>query len=88
MPICCLNLAKNAASTAGFVDFLPDACLINRYEVGAKLSLHQDKNERDFAAPIVSVSLGVPAIFILVERIEVERIEVERIEETDQSKWR
>jgi alkylated DNA repair protein (DNA oxidative demethylase) len=64
MPPCFLTLAKNAAAEAGFPDFLPDACLINRYEVGTKLSLHQDKDEQDFGAPIVSVSLGVPAIFL------------------------
>lgn len=46
-----------------YPDFCPDACLINRYEPGARLSLHQDKNERDFANPIVSVSLGLPATF-------------------------
>ena len=64
MPPCFLKLAQNAAAEAGFPDFLPDACLINRYEVGTKLSLHQDKDERDFGAPIVSVSLGVPAVFL------------------------
>jgi DNA oxidative demethylase len=64
MPACFLKLAKSSAAEAGFPDFMPDACLINRYEVGTKLSLHQDKDERDFAAPIVSVSLGVPAIFL------------------------
>lgn len=64
MPTAFLKLATSAAATAGFPNFLPDACLINRYEPGAKLSLHQDKNERDFNAPIVSVSLGIPAIFL------------------------
>lgn len=64
MPASFLKLAKDAATEAGFPGFLPDACLINRYEVGARLSLHQDRNERDFGAPIVSVSLGVPAIFL------------------------
>jgi alkylated DNA repair protein (DNA oxidative demethylase) len=64
MPACFLKLAKSAAAEAGFAGFVPDACLINRYEVGTKLSLHQDKDERDFGAPIVSVSLGVPAIFL------------------------
>ena len=49
---------------AGFDGFEPDACLINRYEPGARLSLHQDRNERDFDAPIVSVSLGLPAVFL------------------------
>jgi alkylated DNA repair protein (DNA oxidative demethylase) len=64
MPGCFLKLAKDAAAEASFRDFVPDACLINRYEVGAKLSLHQDKDERDFNAPIVSVSLGIPAAFL------------------------
>jgi len=64
MPADFLRLAQNAAAQAGFPDFLPDACLVNRYEAGAKLSLHQDRDERDFAAPIVSVSLGAPAVFL------------------------
>ncbi|MBO0753613.1 MAG: alpha-ketoglutarate-dependent dioxygenase AlkB, partial [Bradyrhizobiaceae bacterium] len=58
------ELAGSAAAAAGFGDFLPDACLINRYAPGAKLSLHQDKNEADYSAPIVSVSLGLPAKFL------------------------
>lgn len=62
-PDCFLALAIMAATRAGYPDFRPDACLINRYEPGARLSLHQDKNERDFANPIVSVSLGLPATF-------------------------
>ena len=56
-------LASRAAAAAGFGDFAPDACLINRYVPGARLSLHQDRNERDFAQPIVSVSLGLSAVF-------------------------
>jgi alkylated DNA repair protein (DNA oxidative demethylase) len=63
MPASFLDLAVAAATEAGYPDFMPDACLINRYEPGARLSLHQDKNERDFANPIVSVSLGLPATF-------------------------
>lgn len=63
MPPIFLRLAAAAAAACGYPDFVPDACLINRYEPGAKLSLHQDKNERDFKHPIVSVSLGLPAIF-------------------------
>jgi alkylated DNA repair protein (DNA oxidative demethylase) len=58
------ELASGAASTAGFARFEPDACLINRYEPGARLSLHRDEDERDYGAPIVSVSLGLPAIFL------------------------
>jgi alkylated DNA repair protein (DNA oxidative demethylase) len=64
MPDSFLRLAQGAAAQAGFGGFVPDACLINRYEPGARLSLHQDKNERDFGAPIVSVSLGIPAVFV------------------------
>jgi alkylated DNA repair protein (DNA oxidative demethylase) len=64
MPSAFAQLACEAASQAGFEKFSPDACLINRYEPGAKLSLHQDRDERDFAEPIVSVSLGLPAVFL------------------------
>jgi len=64
MPEPFLNLATRAAEAAGFDKFNPDACLINRYEPGARLSLHQDKNECDFDHPIVSVSLGIPAVFL------------------------
>lgn len=63
MPDAFRELATGAAEHAGFGGFDPDACLINRYAPGAKLSLHQDKDERDFDAPIVSVSLGLPAVF-------------------------
>ena len=49
---------------AGFAGFEPDACLVNRYEPGTRLSLHRDENERDLTAPIVSVSLGLPAVFL------------------------
>ena len=63
MPAAFVALARDAAAAAGFADFRPDACLVNRYEPGARLTLHQDRNERDFTAPIVSVSLGIPAVF-------------------------
>jgi alkylated DNA repair protein (DNA oxidative demethylase) len=58
------ELAGRAAAEAGFPGYCPDSCLINRYEAGAQLSLHQDRNERDYAEPIVSVSLGLPAVFL------------------------
>lgn len=64
MPGIFASLAERAAGAAGFERFVPDACLVNRYEPGAKLSLHQDRNEQDFGAPIVSVSLGLPACFV------------------------
>ena len=63
MPAVFLTLAHDAAREAGFAGFVPDACLINRYEPGARLSLHQDKDERDYSQPVVSVSLGLPATF-------------------------
>jgi alkylated DNA repair protein (DNA oxidative demethylase) len=64
MPEVFSSLAREAADAAGFPNFRPDACLINQYAPGARLSLHQDRNERDFGAPIVSVSLGLPATFL------------------------
>lgn len=64
MPACFQRLARAAAQAAGFAGFEPDACLVNRYAPGARLSLHQDKNERNFDAPIVSVSLGMRAMFL------------------------
>ena len=64
MPASFCKLAGQAAAQGGFDGFTPDACLINRYEPGARMSLHQDKDEHDFGAPIVSVSLGLPAIFL------------------------
>lgn len=64
MPAVLRELAINAASAAGFDGFAPDACLINRYVPGARMSLHQDKNERDYSAPVVSLSLGLPAVFL------------------------
>ena len=64
MPAVFQGLAERAAAAAGFDGFAPDSCLINRYEPATRLSLHQDRNERDFAAPIVSVSLGLPAVFL------------------------
>ena len=64
MPAVFLDLSERAAAAAGYPGFVPDACLINRYEPGSRLSLHQDRNEEDFGAPIVSVSLGLPATFL------------------------
>lgn len=64
MPEAFMELAVDAAAEAGFDGFAPDACLVNRYEPGTRLSLHQDRNERDYGQPIVSVSLGIPAMFL------------------------
>jgi len=72
MPQVFMRLAKEAAKAAGFDDFEPDACLINRYMPGARLSLHQDKNERDYTAPIVSVSLGMPATFLFGKHVRTD----------------
>jgi alkylated DNA repair protein (DNA oxidative demethylase) len=64
MPAEFLAVAQRAAMEGGFLDFAPDACLVNRYGPGSRLTLHQDKNERDFSSPIVSVSLGLGARFL------------------------
>jgi len=64
MPEVFHELAQAAAKQVGFSDFIPDSCLINRYVPGAKMSLHQDKDEHSYAAPIVSLSLGLPAMFL------------------------
>lgn len=65
MPPILRALATAAADEAGFADFEPDTCLINRYSVGAGMGLHQDADERDFGQPIVSVSLGLPTVFLV-----------------------
>ncbi|MBV8742446.1 MAG: alpha-ketoglutarate-dependent dioxygenase AlkB, partial [Sinobacteraceae bacterium] len=64
LPPLFLRVAQQAAAQAGFARFAPDACLINSYEPGARLSLHQDKDELDLSVPIVSVSLGIAAVFL------------------------
>lgn len=64
MPDVLQTIAQECAQAAGYNNFKPDACLINRYTPGAKMSLHQDRDEKDFTAPIVSISLGVPATFL------------------------
>jgi alkylated DNA repair protein (DNA oxidative demethylase) len=64
MPEIFAELAAEAAAAAGFDRFRPDACLVNRYAPGSRLSLHQDRDERDYRQPIVSISLGLPAVFL------------------------
>lgn len=64
IPAALLQFAGQAAAEAGFADFTPDACLINHYAPGTRMSLHQDRDERDFTQPIVSVSLGLPIVFL------------------------
>jgi alkylated DNA repair protein (DNA oxidative demethylase) len=73
MPSAFFELAPRAAATAGFAGFVPISCLINRYAPKAKMSLHQDKDEGDFSAPIVSVSLGLPAVFLFGGRKRSDR---------------
>jgi alkylated DNA repair protein (DNA oxidative demethylase) len=80
-------LAARAAALAGFEAFTPDACLVNRYEPGARLTLHQDKDERDFAQPIVSVSLGVPATFLFGGLRRKERVARVALEHGDVVVW-
>jgi alkylated DNA repair protein (DNA oxidative demethylase) len=65
MPLVFRRLAVETAAEAGFADFAPDACLINRYAVGAGMGLHQDRDEVDLGQPVVSVSLGLPAVFLI-----------------------
>ena len=81
------RLATRAAAAAGFAGFEPDACLINRYEPGARLAMHQDRNERDFGAPIVSVSLGLPAVFLFGGSRRHDRPRRVRLESGDVVVW-
>jgi alkylated DNA repair protein (DNA oxidative demethylase) len=81
------ELAGQAAAQAGFAGFWPDACLINRYEPGARMSLHQDRDERDLAAPIVSVSLGLPAIFLFGGARRGDRPQRYRLQHGDVAVW-
>jgi DNA oxidative demethylase len=87
MPTVLRRLAADAALDAGFKGFEPEACLINRYVPGAKLSLHQDKDELDFAAPIVSVSLGLPAIFLFGGPKRADKPNRYRLEHGDVVVW-
>jgi alkylated DNA repair protein (DNA oxidative demethylase) len=87
MPAVFAELAQSAAAEAGFPAFAPDACLINRYQPGARMSLHQDKDEQDFAAPIVSMSLGLPAIFLFGGLKRSDRPRRFRLEHGDVVVW-
>lgn len=86
MPAVFRDLACRAAAAAQF-EFEPDCCLVNRYEPGTKLSLHQDKDEQDFGAPIVSVSLGLPAVFLWGGTKRSERARRIRLESGDVVVW-
>ena len=81
------GLATRAAAAAGFAGFVADACLINRYEPGTRLTLHQDRNERDFAAPIVSVSLGLPVTVLFGGLKRAERPRRIALESGDVAVW-
>ena len=87
LPPIFLDVATSAARAAGFPGFEPDACLVNRYEPGTRLSLHQDRNERDFSAPIVSVSLGLPAVFLFGGPRRQDRPRRVRLENGDVVVW-
>lgn len=87
MPQVFRTLAETAASEGGFAGFSPDACLINRYVPGARMSLHQDRNENDFGAPIVSVSLGLPATFLFGGPKRADKPQRYRLEHGDVVVW-
>jgi len=87
MPPAFLDLAVRAAADAGFAGYDPDACLINRYVAGAKLSLHQDRDEKDAWAPIVSVSLGLPAVFLWGGKRRSDPLRRLRLESGDVVVW-
>lgn len=87
MPALFLKIAAGAAAEAGFPDYAPDACLINRYVAGCKLGLHQDRDEKDSWAPIVSVSLGVPATFLWGGKRRSDRVRRLHLENGDVAVW-
>lgn len=87
IPAVLSSLAARAAAAVGFTGFVPDACLINRYQPGARLTLHQDRDERDFGAPIVSVSLGLPAVFLFGGMQRRDRPRRIRMENGDIAVW-
>jgi len=82
-----LDIAARAAAEAGFEQYDPDACLINRYVAGAKLSLHQDRDEKDARAPIVSVSLGLSAVFLWGGKRRSDPVRRLRLESGDVAVW-
>ena len=87
MPALLSALATKAAAAAGYAGFQADACLINRYQPGARMSLHQDRDEHDFGAPIVSVSLGLPAIFLFGGLARSDKPRRYRLEHGDIAVW-
>ena len=87
MPALFVDLARRAAAAGGFAEYHPDACLINRYAAGAKLGLHQDRDENDRWAPIVSVSLGLPAVFLWGGLRRSDPVRRLRVESGDVAVW-
>ncbi len=87
MPPSFIALAEQAAAEADFDGFAPDACLVNRYQPGARMSLHQDRDEGDFGAPIVSVSLGLPAVFLFGGLQRSDKTQRYRLEHGDIAVW-
>jgi DNA oxidative demethylase len=87
MPGIMAGLAARAAIAAGFAGFAPDACLINRYVPGSRMSLHQDRDEADFDQPIVSVSLGLPATFLFGGRSRCGEVRRLRLDHGDVIVW-
>jgi alkylated DNA repair protein (DNA oxidative demethylase) len=87
MPEVLRELATAAAAHAGYVDFAPDACLVNCYRPGARMSLHQDRDEQDFSQPIVSISLGLPATFLFGGASRSDRPQRLRLDDGDVVVW-
>jgi alkylated DNA repair protein (DNA oxidative demethylase) len=87
MPAAFRDLATRAAATAGFAGFTPNSCLVNRYAPKSRMSLHQDKDEGDFSAPIISVSLGQPAIFLFGGLKRIDRPRRIRLKNGDVVVW-
>ena len=87
MPPAFEDLARRTAAAGGFEAYDPDVCLINRYEPGTKLSLHKDKDEEDPVAPIVSVSLGLPAVFLWGGEHRGDKTRRIRVENGDVAVW-
>jgi alkylated DNA repair protein (DNA oxidative demethylase) len=87
MPALFSELSTHAAAAGGFPKFVSDSCLINRYEPGARLTLHQDRNELDFEQPIVSISLGLPATFLFGGSTRKERPKRYLLESGDVVVW-
>ena len=87
MPAAFRDIARRSAAEAGFAHYDPDACLINRYAAGAKLSLHQDRDEKDKWSPIVSISLGLPAVFLWGGKRRSDPVRRLRLENGDIVVW-